>query len=348
MDFYDVDETNAKLIIKGEINFKYHGKNELYNFSHNIGMYWLGLNTQRKIKLVNLTEIFFSKLNSNELAIIFEKKTPYKNYQIDCFYWNQNNVIVIINNDELVNMVGNIDEYKNKSIIIDTIIFQQIKMSQYDLSNIPSQIKKIKFTYCQIESIDFLHENIEILDCARNSVEQLDNLPRSIKVLLCFNNKLTKLDNLPEGLEILDCHTNNITVLDLLPKSLKYLKCNFNKIESIDNLPTNLISLNCSKNLITSFSKLPEKLVILDITNNKLTGWIDNLPFGLKQLNLSEGIFYSNSNLELIVIECGKYSPNVTIYDLPNMLIDCPGYKFNPKMANLYDRLVNNNYEKFI
>ena len=348
INFYDVDETNAKNIIMGK-NYEYDDKQEVYNFRHNICMFWLGLDNQRKLKFINLVEIFFTKLNPNEFNIIFEKKLPYNNYTIDLFDSSKNNVIQITNYDQLTNIVDNIHKQKNKSTIIDTIIFQQINLSKYDFTNIPLQIKKIKIIKCEIESIDMLHEGIEIINCNGNYIDKIDNLPRGVKVLICSNNKLTSLNNLPEGLEYLDCHTNIITQLDNLPKSLKYLYCNYNKIESIDYLPDNLIELDCSKNIIKNYSKLPENLVIMNIKGNKLT-LLDKLPYGLNQLNISNNpisnIFSLNANLEKIIIGDDKYSSlTIKIFDLPNMLVSLLGGILNPKFENLYHQLINNNYE---
>ena len=339
INFYDFDLTVATFFIEhknidGDVNEQtinnfnnYNSKNEIINFRHNICMFWLGLTNQRKTKLINMAETFFSKLNPTQLKIIFEKRTPYINYTINYFDSYQNNVILIKNYEQLTNMVEKIVE----SIIIDTIIFQDINLSEYCLTDIPSQIKKIKFKNSEIKSIDQIHEGIEVIDCDGNYIKNIDNLPTSIKVLICSNNELSSLNNLPEGLEYLDCHTNKITKLVNLPKSLKYLHCNYNRIESINYLPSNLIKLDCSKNLLHKLPKLPDNLVKLNIKGNKFTN-LEVIPFGLRELNISGNqinkINSLNAGLETIIIDDSNYY-KTDIFDLPNMLISSVDVKFN-------------------
>lgn len=356
MNFYDVDRTNAIIMLEStEINlnnnidknvFKYFDKNEIINFRHNICMFWLGLNNQRKTKIIKLVEVFFSKLNSTQFEILFGTKNQYKDhYIINYFDSCKKNVILIKNYDQLTNMVLKIEESK-KSINIDTIIFQDINLSGYDLIKIPSQIKKIKFIKNQIKSIDQIHDGIEVIDCDGNYIENIDNLPTSTKVLICSNNAISSLDNLPEGLEYLDCHTNKINRLNNLPKSLKYLNCNYNKIDSINYLPINLIELDCSKNLLSKLPDLPDNLVKLNIKGNKITD-IKDLPFGLKELNISSNqidkIYSLNGGLEKLITGNTTYF-HATIYDLPNMLIGMMGGKLNNKLESIYNQLINSNF----
>jgi hypothetical protein len=217
INFYDVDITNAIYMIEGVENYlnkldckisdnilKYSDKNEIINFRHNICMFWLGLNNQRKTKLINLADMFISKLNQTQLKIINEKRIPYKNYNIDLFDKCKKNVIQIKNYDELTNLIWKIEEHKKQSIIVDTIIFEDIDLSEYNLMSIPLQIKKIKFAQNGIKSIDQVHDGIEVINCDGNYISNIDNLPTSIKVLICSNNMITSLDNLPDGLEYLD------------------------------------------------------------------------------------------------------------------------------------------------
>lgn len=356
MNFYDVDVINARSIIEdfeiipsidlNENVLKYSTKNELYNFRHNINMFWLGLNNQRKTKLINLAEIFLSKLNPIQLKIIFEKNIPYKNYTINHFDSCKKNVILIKNYQELSNMILYIEESNKKSTHVDTIIFKDIDLSQYDLTEIPTQIKKIKFMKNQIKSIDQIHDGIEVIDCDGNYITNIDNLPTSVKVLICSNNELSTINNLPNGLEYLDCHTNKINQLNNLPKSLKYLNCNYNKIELIDWLPSNLIEFDCSKNLLTKLPDLPDNLIKLNMKGNNFTN-LGVLPFGLKELNISGNqihkIYSFNAGLEKIITGDGIYS-QTNIYDLPNMLISLANGKFNHKLQSVYEQLVNNNF----
>ena len=314
-------------------------------------MFWLGLNNQRKSKLLNLAEIFFSKLNPTQLKIIFENKIQYENYNIDYFNPSCKNVIIIKTDEDLHNMVINIEEKQKKSLI-NTIIFNHIDLSEYDLINIPSQIKNIQFNFTKLKSIDNIHDGIEVIDCNQNYIRNIDNLPKSVKILICSNNEISSLDNLPEDLEYLDCHTNKINKLVNLPKSLKYLKCNYNKIESIYNLPCELIKLDCSKNLLDKLPKLPDKLVYLNIKNNKLTS-LDNLSFGLKILIISDNkidkIYSLNAGIEQITINDMNLITKINIYDLPNMLIILlGGGNLNDKLRIIYNQICYNNFSNFV
>lgn len=313
-NFYEVNDQLAKTIIKGnETSLKYGGKNELSNFKCNFLLFWLGLTTERKNKIIELSNDFLSLLNSNELDIIYKKKSTYSGISTDYFCHSNKNVMSIRHEKELVNMIDNIENNKNNDIIINTIILDfcylnslnKFDYSQKILQNIPNQIKNLKIINGKLNSIDWLHNNIEVLDCRGNYIKELNNLPNSIKILLCGNNQLKKIDNLPTNLEYLDCHTNMIVQLHNLPKSLKYLNCNHNNIISIDNLPNNLIEINCSYNSIYKYTKLPENLIILSIGYNHLKD-LGILPYGLKKLNIQmnyiEYIYSINSNIEKIYI----------------------------------------------
>lgn len=313
-EFFSYDKTQSKEYLREYKNKNSHffdSKNTADNIIHNLILFWLNLTDSKKQRVLDMMKNYFTnKLSKIELDIIFKKnQVKYSKPTIDCFDSCKKNVIFIqkLEDYKILNtLIENKNNENNKknninAIKVDTIYFRGIKKLSQEIIEVPFDIKNIKIAQCEITNLDWLHENIEIIDCSNNNITQLDNLPRSVKILICSNNCLRYLNNLPEGLEYLDAHTNMIEGFDL-PKTLKYFNCSNNKISSIDNLPNELFHLNCSRNTIKTWTKLPDYLEEFNCKSNKLTK-IDELkfPFGIKQINLSknyiEGIYSLNLNI---------------------------------------------------
>jgi Leucine-rich repeat (LRR) protein len=323
-----------------ESNLNY--KNIIHNLKHNFIFFWIGIDNSKKNKFVNILNEFFNSLNTDEKKIIFDGITFNNFNPVNCFDSCKKNVLQLINHTYFLNMYKIITIRENKTEVkINTLICDNINLSN-DKIEISHEITNIKITRCQITNLDWLHDNINIIDCSNNSITQLDNLPRSVKILLCGNNAITNLDNLPDSIEYLDAHTNIINCFRTLPKSLKYLKCSFNQITEITNLPNSLIYLDCSKNQISHIDNLPQSLNFLDCSKNKINEWtklpiylkeficksnniksIHNLPFGLKKLNLSNNyikdVYSLNSNITHLNLQSNY---GVKIYHMPNMIED--------------------------
>jgi len=44
--------------------------------------------------------------------------------------------------------------------------------------------------------LDFIPQNVFIINCSKNNIENLNNLPSSVKILDCKNNPIKNYDNL--------------------------------------------------------------------------------------------------------------------------------------------------------
>lgn len=314
--------------LNNKLSILYDDKNTIYNLKHNLIIFWLTLTNLNKQKIFDMEENYFTnKLNKNEYEIVFGlNKIQYQIPIIDYFNPGKKNVIKINKNVEYqsLNKLIEIKNEKNRNITVDTIIIESINLSEQKIE-IPFDIKNIKIIGCDITNLDFLHENIEIIDCSHNDIIHLDNLPKSVKILICHSNKIISLDNLPNELEYLDTHYNKIQSLNNLPQTLKYLKCSSNELEYIDNLPNELVYLDCSYNYIKTWIKLPDHLESFICKSNKLE-FIEELkfPFGIKNLHLVGNrikcIYSLNSNIKELYLT-DKIHTDVICYDTPNMMI---------------------------
>lgn len=190
----------------------------------------------------------------------------------------------------------------------------------HSLDNLPNGLKELRLGGNYKSKLDGLPNNLETLYLDYNFNQELDNLPSSLKNLIIgqFSKYTKSLDNLPYGLENLIIHSKHVYNLNNLPATLKKLSIKNHNSEnsqkySFENLPENLdylkIELSCEINL--KFDNLPTNLRKFVLRAGICNQQLNNLPAGLKVLNLYFQRKYNGSdlilpsNLEVLNIYCG-------------------------------------------
>ena len=151
---------------------------------------------------------------------------------------------------------------------LDTLIIQDNPITTLD--TIPSALKYLEVTYCQLTS--------------------LPALPNSLLDLHCENNFLSSLPILPNSLINMNLSSNQFTTLTSIPNSVQFLNVNNCPITSLPNFGNNLKGLSVSACPITSLPSLGNNLQFLGATNDQLSS-LPPLPQSLKQLWISYNLF---------------------------------------------------------
>jgi hypothetical protein len=126
-----------------------------------------------------------------------------------------------------------------------------------------------------------------ILSCSFCILDSLPILPENLQALYCCNNKLTYLPTLPKKLKYLYCENNKLIYLPTLPKNLEVIRCKNNKLTYLPTLPENLIMIILCNNNLVYLPTLPEKLNEISCYNNKLI-YIPNIPEHIKKMLYSD------------------------------------------------------------
>jgi len=113
-----------------------------------------------------------------------------------------------------------------------------------------------------------LPDDIDILDCAFNSLTHLPKLPLNLESLYCGNNQLTSLPELPDTLIGLYCGNNQLTSLPDLNNGLKLIILNVNQLTTLPKLPNTVAHIFCGNNRLTTLPELPDSLRSFICWNN--------------------------------------------------------------------------------
>jgi hypothetical protein len=221
--------------------------------------------------------------------------------------WNQNNIkhLYNINHDTLEYRIKESDENKNN----------EIDLRELQLTNIPNEIKNIKFI------------NISHLFLSNNNLSEFIDISifKNLTSVDLDNNRINKI-KLPT--ELKECSINNNELISLeLNKNLIRLKASNNKLEDLiltDNLEIVELDNNKLKYINIDHLKKLQKLIIysnpLDTINivNNLT-YIDVSETNITQLNLTDNIIsvVANSCKNLKEITKSKSLKNLELINSP-------------------------------
>lgn len=202
---------------------------------------------------------------------------------------------------------------KHKEILkLYNVIYIPVNFNP-NLYGLPSSIKAIRFVRKHVlgideykpQSLDNLHDGLELLEICGIIPESFYNLPSSLKCLIIdchydttiFYNNQCSLDFLPVNLEVLNIRYATLTYENLinLPLGLKelYLDCEIRG--TVKNIPNNvkILYINGMQTQINKHMELPEELhtfIFNDSTwhrtNKNTIIWLfenKKIPKGLKK-----------------------------------------------------------------
>lgn len=139
------------------------------------------------------------------------------------------------------------------------------------LNDLPEKLEYLNIAFNQFSVVPKFSKNVSTFICNDNRLTDLV-LNSNINVLNCANNSISNISGNLGDLSVLDCSHNSLVNLPMQLNNLKFLNCSFNQIKEITSLSNHLMELDCSSNFIEKLPILPNSLMKLNCSENKLKG----------------------------------------------------------------------------
>lgn len=171
------------------------------------------------------------------------------------------------------------------------------------------------------------------------NLEELSQFGNNLKTLNANDTKITNIDFLNDNIQILETCNCNFSTIKKLPKNLIIWKSCTSTIESIEcDFPENLIELNLFNNLLINIPKLPNTLKVINLAENELKH-IPLFPLTIQIINLKNNRELNTQEIEQLKTNLSNnvtlLYDNINDQLTPNMfsLFDKDDY-FIPNMNN--------------
>jgi len=181
--------------------------------------------------------------------------------------------------------------------------FVYLDLSHLDLcvfpSNIPPNIKKIKFLFLNNNQLRVLgreldvFDRLEVIDISDNKLTKITWLPPTLIELVCAKNRLIELPS-HKNLQKLDCGSNQLEQLPIYPQ-LFDLMCDNNKLKELF-VYQKVNRIICSNNPIVMIHPQPQ-LTHLDASSTHISGCFVANPT-IKRIILNNTIVSSIDGME--------------------------------------------------